>query len=496
MALGILHLVKKSIGISNYGSALGKAEIGKLTQCMDAHAMRNRLHCRLFAFVLPVLVGATACDSLSSVSQFSDQDSTLQIWWSEGYYPEETETIRQAVTAWSEDNEIEVELVFYSEKDLIQQSESAIAAGNPPDILYGYSLEFSLIPRLAWNGELSDTSDIIEPLKTLYSPEALESVYYQNKQMGKRSYYAVPISQQTIHIHYWNDFLTEANLSPEQIPTEWSDFWNFWPQVQETLSSSGQEDTLYGMGIPMSAAATDTFYQFEQFLEAYDVNLFDAKGQLLIDDPQVKTGIVKALNLFTNFYKQKYVPPNALDWGDPDNNVTFLSRLTVMTPNPSLSIPGSQRQDEVTYQERMATIEWPNKPSGQPMRYIASTKQLAIFADSKQLEAAKDLVAYLVEPNILAKYIEGTQGRFFPVMPELLQASFWTDPSDPHVSVAARQFKTTRPLYTVLSPAYSQVQAENVWGQAIRNIAANGVSPEAAADMAISEIKRIFAEWK
>ena len=458
--------------------------------------MRNRIHRRLFAFVLPLLVGVTACDSLSSAGQFSDQDSTLQIWWSEGYYPEETETIRRAVAAWSEESEIEVELVVYSEKDLIQQSESAIAAGNPPDILYGYSLEFSLIPRLAWNGELTDTSDIIEPLKPLYNPEALESVYYQNHKAGKRSYYAVPISQQTTHIHYWKDLLAEANLSSEQIPTEWSDFWSFWPQVQETLRRQGQADELYSMGIPMSTAATDTFYQFEQFLEAYDVKLLDSEGQLLIDDPQVKVGIVKALEAFTHFYKQRYVPPNALDWGDPDNNVTFLSRLTLMTPNPTLSIPGSQRQDEITYRQRMATVEWPHKPSGKPMRYVASTKQVAIFAGSKQLKAAKEFVAYLVEPKILAAYIEGAQGRFFPIMPELLQASFWSDSSDPHISVAARQFKSIRPLYTVLSPAYSQVQAENIWGQAIRSVAANGVSAEAAADMAISEIKRIFAEWK
>ncbi|MDJ0702135.1 MAG: ABC transporter substrate-binding protein [Leptolyngbyaceae cyanobacterium MO_188.B28] len=458
--------------------------------------MKNPLYRRLLAGLLPLLVGASACRSLSSIGQSSDEDSILQIWWSEGYYPEETETIRQAVADWSAEKDVEVDLVFYSEKDLIQQSESAIAAGHPPDILYGYSIEFSLIPRLAWSGELSDTSDIIEPIKTLYSPEALESVSYQNNKAGNRSYYAVPISQQTTHIHYWNDLLAKAELSPEQIPTEWNDFWRFWPQVQETLRSQGQKDTLYGMGIPMSTAATDTFYQFEQFLEAHNVSLIDSQGQLQLDDPQVKAGIVKSLEAFTHFYKQNYVPPNALDWGDPDNNVTFLSGLTVMTPNPTLSIPGSQRQDDITYRERMATVEWPDKPNGDPMRYIASTKQVAIFADSKQLNEAKELVAYLVKPDILADYVEGAQGRFFPVMPDLLQTSFWTDPTDPHISVAAQQFKSTRPLYTVLSPAYSQVQAENIWGQAIRSIAADNIAPEAAAESAISEIKRIFAEWK
>ena len=100
-----------------------------------------------------------------------------------------------------------------------------------------------------------------------------------------------------------------------------------------------------------------------------------------------------------------------------------------------------------------------------------------------------------MQPERLAQFVEGAQGRYFPVMPQLLENPFWTDASDPHISVAAKQFESTRPLYTVLSPAYSQVQAENIWGIAIRSISADGVPPEEAADTAIAEIKRIFTRW-
>ncbi|WP_008312582.1 ABC transporter substrate-binding protein [Leptolyngbya sp. PCC 6406] len=419
----------------------------------------------------------------------------LEIWWSEGYYPEETEAIRQAVNDWSEETGTPVELQFYSEKDLIQQSERAIAAGTPPDIIYGYSLDFSVLPQLAWQGKLADVTDVLEPVKTLYSPEALESVFYQNNEAGERSYYAVPISQQTIHIHYWQSLLAEVGLTAADIPQDWDSFWQFWATAQGDLRAKTGNEGLHGLGLPMSVAATDTTYTFEQFLEAYGVVLIDPQGNLLLEVPEVRAGIVAALTDYTQYYFSGDVPPNATEWGDPDNNVTFLSRLTLMTPNPTMSIPGSQRQDPVTYNEQMMTIPWPNTPSGEPLQYIASTKQVAIFADSPEMEAAKSFVAYLIQPEILAQYIEGAQGRFFPVMPELLQGSFWTDTTDPHTSVAAQQFTQTRPLPTVYNPAYSEVQAQNIWGQAVRSVVVQNVSPEDATDTAIAAIEQIFADW-
>lgn len=455
---------------------------------------------RLFSLALPMLVsfaGLAACNQLSTGgNQATGSDSALEIWWSEGYYPEETEAIRQAVDEWSAANNVEANLVFYSEKDLIQQSQSAIEAGDPPDVLYGYSTSFDLIPLLAWQGELADVTDVIEPIQDLYTPEALESVNYQNNQAGNRSFYAVPLSQQTTHIHYWKPLLAEAGLEDSPIPVAWDNFWQFWTQPQEQIRQKTQNDAVYSIGLPMSVAATDTTHLFEQFLEAYDVELLDSNGQPRLDDPGVREGIIRALADYTGFYRSGYVPENAIDWGDPDNNVTFLSRLTLMTANATMSIPGSQRQDQLTYKEQMATVPWPNKPSGEPMRYVTSTKQVVVLAGSNQPEQAKDLIRYLTQPDILAGYIEGAQGRFFPVMPDLLERPFWTDSSDPHVSAATQQFELTRPLYTVLNPAYSQVQAENIWGQAIHDIVTQNIPPEEAADTAIAEIKRIFAEWK
>ncbi|RAQ43998.1 ABC transporter substrate-binding protein, partial [Arthrospira sp. O9.13F] len=46
------------------------------------------------------------------------------------------------------------------------------------------------------------------------------------------------------------------------------------------------------------------------------------------------------------------------------------------------------------------------------------------------------------------------------------------------------------------NPAYSQVLSDNIWGQVIRAIVADGISPEQAADRAIAQIEGIFSNWE
>ena len=52
-----------------------------------------------------------------------------------------------------------------------------------------------------------------------------------------------------------------------------------------------------------------------------------------------------------------------------------------------------------------------------------------------------------------------------------------------------------RSIYPSNSPAYSIVLKENIWGRSLEKILLNNVTPEQAADEAITRIKEIFAEW-
>ena len=449
----------------------------------------------LFGFPICLLI---ACNGGASpdLDQSAPLPPELRIYWNQGFYPEEDQALEQVIIEWEAENDIQVDLSLYSSDDILNQTVIALENGEPPDIVFAHRADYTLEPHWAWEGKLVDVSDVIEPIKHLYSKAALEAAYLYNRAENRRSYYGVPIEQQTIHIHYWRDLLAQAGLNEAEIPSDWDGFWAFWKQAQDKLRQNG-ETGISGLGLPLSVQASDTYYQFEQILDAYDLELVDEAGQLRLNHPQVRQGLIEVLDWITQFYLDGYVPSDAVNWLDSDNNISFLNRNTLMTPNPSLSIPASQRNDDDLYLQQMATREFPHEPDGEPISYVVTVKQALIFAEGRNPQAAKDFLTYLVQPERLGIYVKGSLGRWFPAMPSLLEDAFWKNSEDPHVSVAVRQFRQrpTHPLYHVRNPAYAQVQAENVWGQAIKAVIATGASPEEAVDRAIADIQRIFVEW-
>jgi multiple sugar transport system substrate-binding protein len=437
----------------------------------------------------------TACRSeFTPIATDQDPDSVLHIWWNRGYFPEETEAIQQIIDKWEKISGIKAELTSYAEKDLAKATQNAVQNGNTPDILYNYIADLTLYPRYAWENKLLDVSDIVEPLRKWYSPIALESAHYLNKTTQKRSYYAVPFGEQTTYIHYWKDMLADAGLSEKDIPFEWNAFWIFWEKAQNILRQK-QGINFKSMGLDYSGSATDTFYNFEQFLEAHNIKLLDENGNLQIDNEKTREKIISVLAEYSNFYQKGFTPLQATSWGDPDNNTAFLSREVLMTLNPSLSIPSSQRDEPDLYFNKMSTVTWPKKPDRSLMIHLVSVKQAVIFAASDMKKEAKDFLAFFTQPHILETYLRSNKGRYVPPMPKLRQSPFWSNPKDTHVVVANRQLRQTRLFYQVLNPAYSEVQSQNVWGEVIQQMATEGVSAEQAADQAITQIKEIFKNW-
>lgn len=169
-----------------------------------------------------------------------------------------------------------------------------------------------------------------------------------------------------------------------------------------------------------------------------------------------------------------------------------------MTPNPTLSIPAAVRNDSKTYLEQLGTVEFPNALSGNPLPHFVSVRQAVVFNDAPQPEAAKAFLAYLSKPEVLSEFLKASYGRFMPpAISQIESDRFWQDPADPHVSTVVKTVTDgqTQPFYNVLNPAYGVVMEENVWGQAVYAMVAEGRSAEAAADDAIARIQAIFRDY-
>jgi len=191
-------------------------------------------------------------------------DKVLKIWWDKGFTLEEDEALQQIVSTWEKQSGNKVKLSFYSTDELSQKAERELRKGDLPDLIAMFKSEKFLTARLAWEGKLADVSDVIEPIKNLYPENVLKTANFYNQSAQKRSYYALSIHQATIHVYYWRDLLEKVGHSSKDIPTDWDGFWKYWQQIQNELRAKNID--IYGLGLPLSIAAGDTYQSFEQLL--------------------------------------------------------------------------------------------------------------------------------------------------------------------------------------------------------------------------------------
>ncbi len=427
------------------------------------------------------------------------QAADLVVWWEKGFYPQEDEAVAEIVAAFEQETGKEVELVLLPQVEIHDKAEAAFKAGQSPDFVWG-TLSPNWVPIWAYEDRLAELKDTLGPFLDLFDADAIEASTLLNGSTGQRALYALPMGRTSNYVHVWKSLLERAGFTLDDIPSEWEAFWTFWcnevqPAVRKVM---GRED-IWGVGLPMSAAATDTEDAYVQFQLAYQAPWASPDGRLQIDDPAVRLGMVKALDAYAAISRRGCTPPNSVGWTNIDNNKAFLAQTVVMTPNVTLSITNALRViNPDDYRLNAATIDWPNSGNGQPLVLLGFLQLGVVIKAGRNTAIAKDFVRFLVEDGWLAHWLTFAGDRYLPPMRKLVEQPFWLDPSDPHRMRAAMQ-TLTHPHLTNVGVRdnewrSSQAYEENVWGKAIHRVVAEGISPEQAVDEAIARIKQILSE--
>ena len=447
---------------------------------------------RRFAAATAV-VGAICCHA--ALADAAGQ--TITVWWNQGFYPAEDQAFRDVVTAWEKSSGNKVDLTFYNGSDLPAKIISAITTGQVPDICYVDNGDFLLVGQNAWDDKLVDLSDVVASQHKEYSETALTAARLYDNVTHKRSYFGVPLKQQALHYEIWRPLIEDAGYKDSDIPTEWSKFFGFFEDVQKKLRAKGQR--IYGLGYSLATKDSDSTYLFNQFLVAYGGGgIVTPDGRLHVDDPKVRKAAIDAVTALTTPYKQGFVPPGAINWGDPDNNSAFYARQVVMTPNATISIAVAQMEKTNQYMHEIITKGQPDGPDGKPVTSLVSVKLAFVPKGSANVDAAKDFLKYLIVPQHIDSYLAGARGRWLPVMPSLVKSDpYWTDPTDPHRPVAVKQELDgpTMPWFQSYNPAYAEVNAQQVWGKAEADVMQGGLTPSQAVDKAFEQIRQTFAKY-
>ena len=429
---------------------------------------------------------------------------TVTVWFTKGFYKGEDDALLAVVDKFQKATGVKVDLSLYATEDCVTKSVGAVQAGTPPDVGFCTTYDFRTTGQWAFEGKLEDVSDVLEPLKAQIQPQALATTLLMNDKTKKKAYYAFPVQQQMMHITYWKDMLEEAGFKESDIPKGWDGYWDFWcDKVQGALRAKGKR--IYAVGHPMGVAASDTFYSFLTFANAFNAKVVDENGKIVLDEPANKAAMVKAVQAYSNIAQRGCTPPSSVNWLDPDNNVAFHNRTTVLTHNATISIAAKHLDDmnnqaltqeqrdqaKKNYYDNIRTAEFPNKPDGSPMTNLAAVKTAVVFADGKNKKRGKEFMAFMMKDENLRPFVEGSVGRWFPTTVEAAKAPFWTG-EDPHRKIVYKQYTDgTVPFQFVYNYKFTTVNAENVWAKAVNRVVQDKISPEQAVDEMIARIKQI-----
>ena len=176
----------------------------------------------------------------------------LTVWWVKGFYKAEDDALFAAIKKFEEKNKnIKIDLSQYPVQDMIPKTVSALDSGSPPDVAYADVYDFQVTAKWAFDNKLEDLTSLIDPIRARFEPQALSTTFLYNNSTQARAYYAYPIKQQTMHIQYWKDMLSDAGFKEADIPKTWKEYWSFWCDKVQPAYRQKSGNRAFGIGQPM-----------------------------------------------------------------------------------------------------------------------------------------------------------------------------------------------------------------------------------------------------
>jgi multiple sugar transport system substrate-binding protein len=453
---------------------------------MSSLTRRSALRCSL---------AAAAAGTLARPFIANAAATTAEAWWSQGFVPEEDVSIKKIVADYEKASGNTIELSIMPFAPGRQKIVSAVTSGVVPDLFP--TNPFEIIALYAWEDKLVDVTDVTETQKEEYTETALLNTYCYNNVEKKRSFYGVPYITSALPNHIWRPLVEKAGYKMEDVPKTWDAYYDFFKEVQKKLRAQGVRN-VYGLGLQVTTNGVDPNALFNYFLIAYGgQDLVTKDGKLHLDDPKVREAAVKALTYPTTAYKEGFVPPEAINWNDADDNNAFHAKQIVIDLDGTISTEVALIHKEQEYND-IVTMGLPLSNDGKPVPSQANNPGHVIPKGAKNVTVAKEFLKYLIQPKVSDEYLKTGLARNIPAMPSIVKTDpWWLDPVDPHRVAYVQQgiLGPTAAQFWAFNPAHAQVQNEHVWSTGWTDIIQGGMTAESALEKAFKRVEGMFSKY-
>ncbi len=443
-------------------------------------------------------LGVAAAGTLARPYIANAQAKTATVWVNQGFIPQEDAAFKKVAEDYMKEsgNKLDYSIMPFMAQN--QKAVSALTSGDVPDLIF-MDAPATILPQNAWDDKILDVSDVVSPYEPQLTETAKLCSTFFNKVTNKRSYYLCPVKQACVPFHIWGSLVEEAGYKLSDAPKTWDAFWDFFKPMQQKLRAKGQR-RIYALGLQITTVGpNDGNGLFQAFMIANGgKDIVTPDGKLHTDDPKVREAAIRSCTYLTTAYKQGYIPPEALSWNDADDNNAFHEKAILMDFDGTLSTELAMIDDKQAFYHDIVTLGLPLGNDGKPVPAQVGAGGGYIPRGAKSVEVAKDLMKYWMQPKVMNENLKAGLGRWVPAIASTVKTDpFWLKSSDPHLAPYVHEavLGPTIPVYEGYSPAWGQLSAEQLWGQAHADVIKNGMTPTAAIDKAFKRAEQIFARY-
>ena len=316
----------------------------------------------------------------------------LVVWWEKGFYPQEDEAVREIIAAFEQETGKQVELVYPRTIGASEpRSRRRSRPGSRPTSPSASSVTDYDRPNGPTRTGSSTSTDLRPVLGPVRSGRARRWSTLLNAKTGQSGLYALPMGR-----------AIEPRPRLEEPPGAGRLHARRHPEgvggVLVVLVRPGAAGRAPGHGPRRHLGrrpahvgrgcrhcrpgSSSSWLPTRRTTSTRD-------GRLVIDDPEIRRRLVKAIDGYTAIYRKGCTPPDRSTWANVGNNKAFLAQTVVMTPNTTLSIPNAlKRERPDDYYKNTATIEWPlgaERPAASP----STARHLAPWSSRRRQPRAR-----------------------------------------------------------------------------------------------------------
>ncbi|WP_298455947.1 ABC transporter substrate-binding protein [uncultured Cellulomonas sp.] len=419
------------------------------------------------SMALSMALGLTACGG----SDAAEGGSVELEFWNPETDPAVVSVLEDTIADYEAENPgVTVNLVNVPWADIYTKWQTALSAGNAPDVTIGSA---GFATSFQAQGVLEPLDDVVADIGGESAWADTASTLVEMSKTSDGDYFTLPFVNNSVVLWYSKEMLADAGLQP---PTTWDEL--------EAAAAAMTHGDQYGILVPSSTSMVTTQSLYSMILSAGgDLVDRDDPTTVTFDSPEA----VEALDFYSSL--ARYSPPGSGGYDRPE------AQAAMTTGKLGMFVYGSWMQGalEAAGPDVAAQFGAVPVPTNGGAGAFMGNSTLMAFNQSEHPDEAKDFLAYLLDPAHYEELVLANPSSYLPVLAEVKTSETYLN--DEHVAGmeelldAVRQTLPNAWVFGLPNPHAGEWEGLNLVAQAATAVIEGGEDPQAAATKVADQMR-------